>query len=353
MKSEKITDKPVAAPRRWYDDACAAAHALDLVGERWALLVMRELVFGPKRFNDLRAGLPGISANVLTQRLEGLEAAGVVRRRRLPPPAPAQVYELTEWGRESEPVFMALGRWAARSPAHDPTLPLSAASLLLSLRTMLDPAKAEGIEARIGLRLGVETFLCRLGGGGSRSRPARSTARTRCSRAPWPRSRAPSTAAASWRNWRGGFAARRGRPRARRVVRDLFPLPPKARRRARIDGWAGRPQASATPPGAAPMHRRAFLAALLPALVLPGLVLAHPHETLARERQGAVEQQVMAAREKHPLGRRREGRGEAARPLRRGLSPTPTPPARWTGGTRASCRCSRASPRSNWRAWRR
>ena len=166
MKSEEITDKPVAAPRRWYDDACAAAHALDLVGERWALLVMRELVFGPKRFNDLRAGLPGISANVLTQRLEGLEAAGVVRRRRLPPPAPAQVYELTEWGRESEPVFMALGRWAARSPAHDPTLPLSAASLLLSLRTMLDPAKAEGIEARIGLRLGVETFLCRLGGGG-------------------------------------------------------------------------------------------------------------------------------------------------------------------------------------------
>ena len=164
MKSEKITKKS-DAPRRWYDDACAAAHALDLVGERWALLVMRELVFGPRRFSDLRSSLPGISANVLTQRLEGLEAAGVVRRRRLPPPAPAQVYELTEWGKESEPIFMALGRWAARSPAHDPTLPLSAASLLLSLRTMLDPGRAEGIEARVGLRLGDEAYLCRLGGG--------------------------------------------------------------------------------------------------------------------------------------------------------------------------------------------
>lgn len=166
MKSEKITKKGADALRRWYDDACAAAHALDLVGERWALLVMRELVFGPRRFSDLRNSLPGISANVLTQRLEGLESAGVVRRRRLPPPASAQVYELTEWGRESEPIFMALGRWAARSPAHDPTLPLSPASLLLSLRTMFDRGRAEGIEARIGLRLGDEAYLCRLGGGG-------------------------------------------------------------------------------------------------------------------------------------------------------------------------------------------
>lgn len=165
MQSEKITKKVEAVSQRWYEDACAAAHALDLVGERWALLVMRELVFGPRRFNDLRGSLPGISANVLTQRLEGLEAAGVVRRRRLAPPAAAQVYELTEWGRESEPIFMALGRWAARSPAHDPTLPLSTASLLLSLRTMLDAERAAGIEARVGLRLGDETFLCRLGGG--------------------------------------------------------------------------------------------------------------------------------------------------------------------------------------------
>src|SRR4249919_2386031 len=123
MKLEKITRRLKAPQHRWYGDACATAHALDLVGERWALLVMRELIFGPKRFSDLRASLPGISANVLTQRLEGLEQSGLVARRRLPPPAAAQVYELTEWGYESEPIFQALGRWASRSPLHDPTLP--------------------------------------------------------------------------------------------------------------------------------------------------------------------------------------------------------------------------------------
>lgn len=159
MKLEKITEQKDTRSRRHYDDACAAAHALDLVGERWALLVMRELMLGPKRFSDLRESLPGISANVLTQRLEGLESAGVLTRRKLPPPASAQVYELTEWGYESEPIFQALGRWAARSPLHDPTLPFSAASLILSLRTMLDVKRAESLDARIGLRLNDETFM--------------------------------------------------------------------------------------------------------------------------------------------------------------------------------------------------
>ena len=98
MKLQKITDLQNGPSRRRYDDACGTAHALDLIGERWALLVMRELMLGPKRFSDLRADLPGISANVLTQRLEGLEAAGLVVRRRLPPPAYAQVYELTRLG---------------------------------------------------------------------------------------------------------------------------------------------------------------------------------------------------------------------------------------------------------------
>ncbi len=158
MKLQKLT-------KRRYEDACGAAHALDLVGERWALLVIRELMLGPKRFGDIRAGLPGISANVLAQRLEGLEEAGVLVRRRLPPPASAQVYELTAWGYEAEPIFQSLGRWAARSPSHDPRLPLSAVSLLLSFRTMIDPERAKGIDARIGLRLGQETFLVRLAGG--------------------------------------------------------------------------------------------------------------------------------------------------------------------------------------------
>ncbi len=165
MKLEKLTEKPNSRSKRHYEDACAAAHALDLVGERWALLVMRELMIGPKRFSDLRGSLPGISANVLTQRLESLEAAGVLVRRKLPPPAAAQVYELTEWGYESEPIFQALGRWAARSPLHDPTLPFSTASFLLSLRTMLDSERAKGLEARVGFRLGEETFLAHLAEG--------------------------------------------------------------------------------------------------------------------------------------------------------------------------------------------
>jgi DNA-binding HxlR family transcriptional regulator len=164
MKLKKITDSSEPR-RRQYEDACATAHALDLIGERWALLVMRELMLGPKRFSDLRASLPGISANVLTQRLEGLEAVGVLLRRKLPPPAATQVYELTEWGYESEPIFQALGRWAARSPAHDPSLPFSAVSLMLSLRTMFDPKRAHAISAWIGFDLGDETFLSRVTAG--------------------------------------------------------------------------------------------------------------------------------------------------------------------------------------------
>lgn len=160
MKLEKTT-----RGRRSYEDACGAAHALDLVGERWALLVMRELLLGPKRFSDLRADLPGISANVLTQRLEDLEAAGILVRRKLAPPASGQVYELTPWGYESEPIFQVLGRWAARSPTHDPRLPLSAVSLITSFRTMVDPARTDGLEARVGLRLGREEYLLTISGG--------------------------------------------------------------------------------------------------------------------------------------------------------------------------------------------
>ncbi len=165
MKLKKITHKPASRSKRHYEDACATAHALDLVGERWALLVIRELMLGPKRFSDLRESLPGISANVLTQRLEGLEVAGILMRRKLPPPAAAQVYELTEWGYESEPIFQALGRWAARSPSHDPTLPFSTASLVLSMRTMFNAERAKGMEARIGFRIGEETFLACLADG--------------------------------------------------------------------------------------------------------------------------------------------------------------------------------------------
>jgi len=161
MKLEKVTES-----KRRYDDACGTAHALDLIGERWALLVMRELMLGPKRFSDLRADLPGLSANVLTQRLESLEASGLLVRRKLPPPSSAQVYELTPWGYEAEPIVKSLGRWAARSPAHDPTLPISAVSLMLSFRTMFDPARAGKQTARIGFCLGDESFVARIAQGG-------------------------------------------------------------------------------------------------------------------------------------------------------------------------------------------
>ncbi|HEX8241676.1 MAG TPA: helix-turn-helix domain-containing protein [Allosphingosinicella sp.] len=159
MKLQKITDPERSASRRRYDDACGTAHALDLIGERWALLVIRELMLGPKRFSDLRSDLPGISANVLTQRLEGLEASGLLVRRRLPPPASTQVYELTPWGYEAEPIVQSLGKWAARSPAHDPTLPISATSIMLSFRTMFDAERARHFRARIGFSLGAEQFL--------------------------------------------------------------------------------------------------------------------------------------------------------------------------------------------------
>jgi DNA-binding HxlR family transcriptional regulator len=159
MKLQKITESRQNGPRRRYDDACGTAHGLELIGERWALLVLRELMLGPKRFGDIKADLPGISANVLTQRLEGLEENGLVVRKRLPPPANAQVYELTEWGYEAEPIVQTLGRWAARSPAHDPTLPISATSIMLSFRTMYNAERARALGAAIGFRFGADSFV--------------------------------------------------------------------------------------------------------------------------------------------------------------------------------------------------
>jgi len=144
--------------RRTYDDGCAAAHALDLVGERWALLVVRELLLGPKRFTDLKAGLPGASPNVLSQRLRELEGVGILRRRKLPPPAASRVYELTPWGEELEPVIVRLGRWGARSPSKPRDAALGVDSLVLSLRTMFDSGAAEGLRAGYEIRFGEDRF---------------------------------------------------------------------------------------------------------------------------------------------------------------------------------------------------
>ena len=147
-------------PRKTYQEGCIAAHALDYLGDRWALLVIRELLLGPKRFGVIRAGLPGISANVLTQRLEELEAAGVLQRRTLPDPALVQVYELTPPGLAVRPVIDALCRWGAGFPGHDPRRFISPTALMLSMAAMVDPAADSGLTA--GFRLGAECFSGRV-----------------------------------------------------------------------------------------------------------------------------------------------------------------------------------------------
>ncbi len=165
MQLDKITSQRSSETKRRYDDACGTAHALELIGERWSLLVLRELMLGARRFSELRADLPGISANVLIQRLTELEERGLVRRVRLAPPASVQVYEATPWGLEAEPIFQALGRWAARSPSHDPTLPISGVSILLSFRTMIDAKRAKNMNARIGFHFGQDQYVARLKAG--------------------------------------------------------------------------------------------------------------------------------------------------------------------------------------------
>ena len=143
--------------QRSYGEACAAAHALDLVGERWSLLVVRELLFGPKRFTDLREGMAHASPNVLAQRLRDLEAVGIVRRRKLGPPARSWVYELTDWGRELEPVVLALGRWGARSPFR-PDGAFSVDSVVMAVKAIFDPQAAGDLKASYELRIDEDRF---------------------------------------------------------------------------------------------------------------------------------------------------------------------------------------------------
>jgi DNA-binding HxlR family transcriptional regulator len=136
-----------------YDDGCATAHALDIIGERWALLIVRELVPGPKRFSDIKEALPGISTNILAVRLTELEENHILVRKKLPPPAASQVYELTAWGADLEPLIKEIGRWAARSPSMTPGKPMSAASVMLSFRTMFAAAKAGDADLSLALIL--------------------------------------------------------------------------------------------------------------------------------------------------------------------------------------------------------
>ncbi|MBU2669508.1 helix-turn-helix transcriptional regulator [Actinoplanes bogorensis] len=127
---------------RTYDDPCGLARALNVVGERWALLIVRELLLGPKRFTDLRRGLPGASQSMLTSRLAELEQAGVLRRRRLGPPVASQVYELTARGQDLSPALVALSAWGSREPTAS-SEELSVDALALAMRTTFVGASTE------------------------------------------------------------------------------------------------------------------------------------------------------------------------------------------------------------------
>ena len=169
MASQKVTSElspsQPGCHGKWYGDACGTAFAMELIGERWSLMIIRELMLGARRFSDIRSSLPGLSAKVLTERLASLEDAGIINREKLPPPAAVQVYGLTPWGYAGEPAIQELGRWAAKHRGHDPRLPLSAVSLMLSMRTMLLRTKAGATCARIGFDIAGEQFLATLEGG--------------------------------------------------------------------------------------------------------------------------------------------------------------------------------------------
>ena len=153
----------MADATRSYRQYCGIARALDLIGERWALLVIRELVYGPKRFTDLRHGLPGIATNVLSQRLRELERNGVVAQRRLPPPAASNVYELTEYGQELVPVMLALGRWGARTlGVPSPEQTSRPEWVAVGLKAYFQPEAAEGVSATIAFDLGDPPFTLSL-----------------------------------------------------------------------------------------------------------------------------------------------------------------------------------------------
>lgn len=148
--------------KRTYDDSCGIARALDLVGDRWSLLVVRELLLGPKRYTDLQAALRRIAPDVLTQRLRDLEAGRLAERTELTGPGRARVYQLTDHGRELQPVLLALGRFGSRLPLPEHPEELSPDAFAVALLTVFQPARAAGVTVRIGLSLGVERFIVAL-----------------------------------------------------------------------------------------------------------------------------------------------------------------------------------------------
>jgi DNA-binding HxlR family transcriptional regulator len=146
-----------------YDQYCPIAHAVGMLGERWTLLVVRELIYGPKRYTDLVDGLPGIGTNVLAKRLRDLEDAGVVQRRKLAPPAACTVYELTEYGQQLDEVVYALARWGVRTLGPPgPKDELEAEWGIHALPALFDAEAARGLTESYVLRVGDDAFTARL-----------------------------------------------------------------------------------------------------------------------------------------------------------------------------------------------
>ena len=211
---------------RTYGDLCGIARALDVVGERWALLVVRELILGPKRFTDLRAGLQHVGPDVLAQRLRELEAAGVLRRRTLAPPAGSRVYELTTRGRALEPVLIELGRWGTFAPAPPGNPRLGVDSTMIALRTLFDAGVAGDLVAIYEVRLGDQVFRAEVEDG------AFNLARGEAPDADATITSDPMTlAGVLWEGYsladaeRAGDLAVEGDRRAAALFRKLFPLP--------------------------------------------------------------------------------------------------------------------------------
>ena len=152
--------------KRSYDQNCSLAYTLDVIGERWTLLLIRELLTGPKRFTDLLKNLPGIGTNLLAARLKELEEVGVLERKTLPPPAASAVYDLTDLGRELQPALVELVRWGNKLPREPRGTEYSRAGwAILAMHAAFQPQAAEGVKETYEFRIGDEVFYARINDG--------------------------------------------------------------------------------------------------------------------------------------------------------------------------------------------
>jgi DNA-binding HxlR family transcriptional regulator len=152
---------------RSYNQYCGLAYALDIVGERWTILIIRELIAGPRRFTDLVEGLPGISTNLLAERLKSLEQQGMLRRRVLPPPAASTVYELTSFAQALEPSLLELGKWGSQfvPPSAEGATVLNVGSYALTLKTFFRPQQAQAVNETYELHIDNEVLRVRIKAG--------------------------------------------------------------------------------------------------------------------------------------------------------------------------------------------